>query len=308
MKTPPVTKAKAPSASTAAAAPAAPGAIRAFFSSTTNQIATALVAVIVGVVGAALAPVKNQVERKVWPEKLRVEQVVTASEDRFTPFKVALTDLSGGIGISGGRITLTPSDDSITLQGPLSFTFAAAPGSSDVSPTEGLAVRTRTLGESRIAVEVITNKGKTFKGRIIVRSVQARPLTSAANLTGHWRFAINRREGDIDLVEAKYRFTATGQFDDGTRVSGKGWRDGSTFRLTLAAQDGRTYSTEGIYCTLGKDEPRFEVVNSRVTTTLNGVAVKDPVPLKYIGQRCADFASLTDYDGDGVFWAVVPLG
>lgn len=284
------------------------GALRRFFESTTNQILTAITATIVAAVGAVISPMGDRLRDRILPEVITVNQTVFVTEGEAKSFKVALTDISSGTGLSGGRITITPPDDGVIIQGPTTFTFGPSPGSVDVAPTEGLSVQSRTPGDSYLKVDIQANKGKAFVGQITIRTTTVKPITSAANISGHWRFVANKREGDFDLSENNYRFKINGQFDDGTKVSGSGWRDGVIFRLTLIQADGRAYSTEGIYCEVKNDTGnRFIIVNSKMATSMAGAVMQNSLPLDSIRQRCPRFDDVRPNDGDGAFFAQVPL-
>lgn len=284
------------------------GVLSRYFQSTTSQVLAVVTATCVAAVGTVLSPLGDLLRDKLWSENIRIEQTISTVEGRETPFKVALTDISSGAKISGGRIEISSADGAVILKGPSSFSFDPTDGSADIAPTEGISLTSRKPGESKLDVKVFTNKGKSFSGTIVVKaSAGEKAKASVGNISGDWRFILNKQEGELTLLEKDYRFTAKGQFDNGPVLEGSGWRDGVVFHLKLKQPDGRTYAAEGIYCETGQKDNHFIVVNAKVVTKMNDDVIKNPTPLETIKQRCQGFSDVKKNEGDGAFFALVPL-
>lgn len=284
------------------------GVLSRYFQSTTSQMLAVLTATCVAAVGTIFSPLGDRLRDKLWPENIRIEQTVSTVEGKETPFKVALTDISSGAKISGGRIEISSADGAITIKGPTSFSFEPTDGSADIAPAEGISLTSRKPGESKLDVKVFTNKGKRFSGTIIVEAAAGeKAKASVGNISGDWRFILNKQEGELTLSEKDYRFIANGQFDNGPLLEGSGWRDGVVFHLKLKQRDGLAYAAEGIYCETGQKDNHFIVVNAKVVTKMNDNVIKNAMPLETIKQRCEGFSDLKKSEGDGAFFALVPL-
>lgn len=278
-----------------------------FFSSTSGMVSSAVAAALVAGVTAALSPLGDYLRNQLWPEKIAVNQSIAVVERAPAPLRVALTDLSAGSGLSGGRISIRePDDGSVVLHGPSTFSYPEADGSIDLSPEGGPTVEGRVPGRSRLTVTVQTNRGRSFVGHIDVRTTASRPTASSKNLsTDAWLILLNRREGAMTLEEKDNRFTGKATLADEQVFIVKGWRDGETFHASFYQPgEARTpaYEADGQYC----EKNGWLIVNARTITYRAGAPVPSPVPLETMRDRCPGFPeSLKASEGDGTFFASV---
>ncbi|WP_375286183.1 hypothetical protein [Sphingomonas sp.] len=280
---------------------------KAFFSSTAGMIGSAAAAALVAGVTAAMSPIGDYLRNQLWPERIVVDQSIAVVERAPVPLRVALTDLSAGSGLSGGRVSIRePEDGSVVLHGPSTFSYPEAEGSIDLVPEGGPTVEGRVPGRSRLTVTVQTNRGRSFQGHIDVRTTASRPVASSKNLSADaWIILLNRREGAMTLHEEGNRFTGEAEMADDEVFSVKGWRDGETFHVAFYAreQSGHpAYTADGQYC----EKNGWLIVNAKTITYRAGVPTPNPVPLQTMRERCPGFpASLAPLDGDGTFFASV---
>lgn len=283
--------------------------LKAYFSSTAGMISGAVAAALAAAFTAALSPLGDSMRDMIWPEKIVVDQDISLDEKKRVPFRLVVTDVSRGTGLSGGQIKLqAPEDGAVTLQGPTVFAFPAADGSIDVAP-EGLTVEGRLPGKSQILVSIVTNRGRRFNGHVDVKTIATRALPTNLDFsTDDWLIMLNRREGGMTVKEdPSHRFAGTAKLEDGTAYLVKGWRDGDAFhadfRMSGSTAPGPlAYRVDGHYC----EKPDWLIVNAKVVSYRDGVPAPDPVPLLTISQRCPKFPGmLADLDGDGAFFASV---
>jgi hypothetical protein len=283
------------------------GSIKAALSTSVGQAVAAATAGMIGLPAAALSPLGDRVSHWIWPEKLQISQTETVYEETPRSLHLVVTDTGGSTGISGGTIALHPESDAVELQGQTTFTYGKSPGSQDIDT--GVKVVAHTLGSHTLNVDVVSNEGNHFQGKVVITSQPRRAATSLTNLTGSYQILLNGAEGSMELIQ---RNDTNGNFVGSANVSGeefkaKGWHDGVGFHLTLTDQATLTYQARGVWCVLGSLGYRFIVVNAKVTTLKSGVVTPNPHLLDD-PDRCPNFSKdMADDAGDGSFSGSVPL-
>jgi hypothetical protein len=280
--------------------------LKSYVFSTGGMIGGAIAAALVAAVTATMSPLGDALRDRIWPEKISVDQRLSLVEKKSVPLRLIIADVSSGTGLSGGRVTLrAPDDGAVVLSGPSEFTFGKAEGSISVVP-DGTSIEGRLPGKSRILVNVLTNRGRHFTGRIEVVTAATHAMPTNLDFsTSDWHIVLNGLDGALTVKEEpSHRFAGTALLEDGSRYAVKGWRDGDAFHADFRTPTGPSmaYKVDGHYC----QKQQWLIVNAKVVTYRDGAPAPNPVPIKSISQRCPGFPDiLADLDGDGAFMAAV---